>query len=408
MNATVAHVITATRVRTRLLVPWRERGVVLPEQLSWLEVAGIAGLLSVWRLAILGCSVLWGRVGVVTAWPPDIDVMWLWRYSVRWDAGWYLGIVRYGYEYQPGRSTSVAFFPLFPMLINATNRVLPGGDVLAALVVVHLALAAACVYVYQIVKVDYGRAVAGRTLAFLLLFPGAFFYSAVYAEALLLVSLAGALYHARRGQWTRAGLWGIAASATKIVGLLLPLVLLVEILTQRQLSRKRWQPLLAPALSTLGGLAYFVYLQLRFGDFRVFFHSETTWHRQAGHPVFFMGIHRLMGYTGDLVYYPTNGASFRSLWLLLDTSLLWIFLALGVYLWLRVRPSYGALVLLFTLIPALSGSPQSLNRYVAVLFPAFIVLGRIRSEAARSAITVAFTMGLAFTTFLFVQGYWAG
>jgi hypothetical protein len=380
----------------------------MPEQLTALEVGAIFGFLTVWRLAILGCSLLWGRLGIVTAWPAEIDVMHLWRYSVRWDAGWYLDIARVGYNYTPSHSTSVAFFPLFPVLIGAFNRVLPGSDVLAALVVVHLALAAACVYVYQLVKIDFGRAVAGRTLTFLLIFPGAFFYSAVYADSLLLLGLAGALYHARRGQWVRAGLFGAVASATKLVGLLIPLVLLVEIIGQGQFARRQWRPLLALTLAPLGGLAYFAYLQLRFGDFRVFFRAEDTWHRQPGQPVFLMGIRRLLGYTGDLIYYPATSTPLRSIWLLVDTTLLLVFLAIGVYLWLRVRPSYGALVLGFALVPAFSGSPQSLNRYLAVLFPAFIVLGRIKSEAVRSAITVAFTMGLALTTYLFVQGYWAG
>src|SRR4051812_26983338 len=77
-------------------------------------LAAIFGFLTVWRLGILGLSLLWARLGIVTPWPPEVDVMWLWRYSVRWDAGWYLGIVHYGYEYIPGRSTSVAFFPGFP------------------------------------------------------------------------------------------------------------------------------------------------------------------------------------------------------------------------------------------------------------------------------------------------------
>lgn len=404
--ATPSSTTARGRWLTRLLGP--PRAVVTPERLTAGELAGIVGFLAAWRLSILGLSLGWGRIGVVTAWPADIDVMWLWRYSVRWDAGWYLGIVRFGYEYIPGRSTSVAFFPLFPLLISVCDRVLPGGDVFAALVVVHLALTAAVVYIYQLVKLDYGARVAWRTLAFTLAFPAAFFYSAVYAESLLLLALAGALYHARRGQWLRAGLFGAAAGAVKIVGLLLALPLLAEVVSQRKLSWRRPWPLVALALAPLGGLAYFAFLQYRYGDFRVFFRSESTWQRDTGSPVFFMGIHRLLGYTGDLVYYPANSAALNTAFLLADTTLLWLFLAAGAYLWLRVRPSYGALVILFALVPAFSGSPQSLNRYLAVLFPAFILLGRLRSEALRGAITVAFTMGLALTTYLFVQGYWAG
>lgn len=334
--------------------------------------------------------------------------MWLWRYSVRWDAGWYLDIVRSGYQYVPGRSTNIAFFPLFPALIGAFQRVLPGSDVFAALVVVHLALLGAAVYVYQIVKLDFGPRVAWRTLFFLLIFPSAFFYSAVYAESLLLFTLAGSLYHARRGQWLRAGLFGAAASATKLVALLLPIPLLLEALSQRALTLRRPRALLAPLLTPLGGLAYFAYLQYQFGDWRVFFRVEDTWHRDAFSPVFLMGVKRLFGNGSALIYYPATSAPLRSFWLLVDTTLLWIFLAIGVYLWFRVRPSYGALVLVFALVPAFSGSPQSMNRYLAVLFPAFILLGRLRSETARTAITIVFTLGLAMTTYLFVQAYWAG
>jgi hypothetical protein len=334
--------------------------------------------------------------------------MWLWRYSVRWDAGWYLGIVRFGYEYIPGQSTSVAFFPLFPLLIGIFDRVLPGGDVLAALVVVHLALAMALVYVFQTVRLDFGDKVAWRTLVFLLMFPTAFFFSAVYTESLLLLGIAGALYHARRGQWWRAAGFGVIASATKIVGVLMPIPLALELWRQRGASRRDPWPLLAVAASSLGTFAYFGYLHWKFGSFRVFFHTESEWHRDVLSPVFLMGIKRVLGDTSALIYYPPNSTALNSLFLILDTTLLIVFLVAGFIVWRRIRPSYGALIISMALVPALSGSPQSLNRYVVVLFPAFILLGLIRSEPVRQAILIVFTFGLAITTYLFVQSYWAG
>src|SRR3989338_177663 len=33
-----------------------------------------------------------------------------------WDSGWYLDIVKNGYFYIPGKESSVAFFPLYPIL----------------------------------------------------------------------------------------------------------------------------------------------------------------------------------------------------------------------------------------------------------------------------------------------------
>jgi hypothetical protein len=344
----------------------------------------------------------------VTPWPPDIDVMTLWRYSVRWDSGWYLGIVRFGYEYIPGQPSSVAFFPLFPLLISVSDRLLPGSDVLAALVVVHLALIAALVYIYQLVRIDLSERVAWRSVLFLLLFPTAFFFSAVYTESLFLLGLAGGLYHARRGQWVRAGLFGAVASATKIAGFVMVPVLLLEVLRRRPFTRRELRPLLAPALAASGGLAYFAWLQWRYGDFRVFFEIERAWHRQSLHPVMLMGIERLLGSTDALFYYPPNSLPLRTPFLLLDTTLVWLFVAAGIYLWARFRPSYGALVLGLTLMPALSGSPQSINRYVVVAFPAFILLGAIEREWLRDLLAFTFTIGLALTTYLFVQGYWAG
>lgn len=369
----------------------------------------IFAFLVVWRMAILGMSYAWGRMGVAFDWvPPEIGSMWLWRYSVRWDAGWYLGIAEHGYEYVPGGTSSVAFFPLFPALIALFDSVLPGGPVPAGLVVVHVALVAALIYVYQTIRLDFGDRVAWRTIYFLLIFPTAFFFSAIYTESVFLLTLAGSLYHARRGQWTRAMLFGIAASMTKIVGVLIPLPLALELWRQRGFSRSNPWPLIAVGLTPLGAFAYFAYLQYAFGDYRAFFHTENAWNRDSFSPVLFQGVQRLLGDTSALLYYPATSTPLRSVFLLLDTTIITVFLVAGVYLWWKVRPSYGALVIAMALVPALSGSPQSMNRYVVVLFPAFLLLGRIQSEAVRQIISIVFMLGLALTTYLFVQAYWAG
>ncbi|MGI8777095.1 MAG: mannosyltransferase family protein [Acidimicrobiales bacterium] len=34
---------------------------------------------------------------------------------VHWDSEWYLQIANHGYSYKPGRQSSVAFFPLYPL-----------------------------------------------------------------------------------------------------------------------------------------------------------------------------------------------------------------------------------------------------------------------------------------------------
>jgi hypothetical protein len=371
-------------------------------------LARLAGLLVVWRFGILLASLAWGQLPIVTQWPPQVDVMWLFRYSVRWDSGWYLTIAREGYSYDPAYPSSVAYFPLFPLLIRGFDALLPGSDVLAALIVVHLALGGALIYIYRLVNAEYGGKIAWRTIYFLLIFPGAFFFSAVYNEALLLFAAAGALYHARRGQWVWAALFAIFGSATKLVGLLLIVPLAVELLSQRGRSARDLLPGAWILAAPLGALAYFAYLQAQFGSYRVFFDTEAHWHREPFSPVLLMGLQYLAGDESPLRFYPPNSIPLNPAYLLFDTTLLWVFLAAGVILWRHYRPTYGALVLAFTLVPALSGSPQSVNRYVAVLFPAFIILAHIRSEAARAILSFALILALALTTHLFVNGYWAG
>ena len=57
-----------------------------------------------------------------------------------WDGLWYMRIVRYGYPaFVPAHITyeqpqaRVAFFPAYPYTVRIVDRVLPGGDTLAAL-----------------------------------------------------------------------------------------------------------------------------------------------------------------------------------------------------------------------------------------------------------------------------------
>jgi len=98
------------------------------------DFAKLGSLLTVWRGAILLFSYLWGRQGVIPHWPDMWASMWLWRYSVSWDAGWYLTIARDGYGYQAanGNAPAVSWFPALPLLIRAVHTVMPGSDVLAA------------------------------------------------------------------------------------------------------------------------------------------------------------------------------------------------------------------------------------------------------------------------------------
>ena len=395
-----------------LLIGPADAPAAAPPRMTVLTILMIAGLMAVWRVTIGVFSDVIARVNVIEDWPDDINQFELLRYSVRWDSGWYLTIAREGYEHVPDGQSSIAFFPMFPSSMRFLDQFIPGSDILAGLILVHLALFAALIYIYKLVQIDYPDIVAWRTLFFTLMFPASFFFSALYTESYLLLGFAGTLYHARRGQFLLAGAFGIFTGLTKLIGIVLVIPVGLELIKQGHLrfSREHLCPWLGTALVPMGGFAYLASIHIRYGDFREYFEAQGHWYRETFSPEPFVAFLNVLRREppAEFPYYPANITPLHGMFTVQDVGALLIFLAAGVYLWFRVRPSYGALVLAGAMVPALSGTPLALNRYMAILFPVFILIATIRWEPLRLAVAIIFGLGLMFTTYLFVNGLWAG
>jgi Gpi18-like mannosyltransferase len=128
-----------------------------------------------------------------------------WAYSTtrwldvwaRWDSDWYLRIIKNGYEvagYATGEYTSLAFFPLYPETVRLFYRLLPAAwqgtqaALVLGIVVSNLCMLGALAGLYWHVRVRFAdRAMAQRTVAYLLAFPTAFFLGCVYTESAFLL-----------------------------------------------------------------------------------------------------------------------------------------------------------------------------------------------------------------------------
>jgi hypothetical protein len=371
-------------------------------------LAGIALLLAVWRFAILALSIVWWRVGVRYPWPDEFAGMRLWRFSIRWDAEWYLQIAQHGYTHTDGTQSSLAFFPGLPLAIRSFDALLPSGAAFAGLVVVHLALIGALIYVYLLARFDFGERVAWWTIGFMLMFPAAFYYSAIYPQSLLLLGIAGALYHARRGQWWLAGAFGILAGAMSLAGLFVIIPLAMELRRWGMRHQIRPQDVVAIALSPLAGIAYFAYLWSEFGSPSVFTDSLKAWDIDRSSATLWSRLDYLRGQPEPRIISHARDGALLDIYVAAELIFISAFLIAGAYLYWKVRPSYGVLVLGMTLVPMLVGTRLGIGGHVAVLFPAFIVLARITHEGVRMTLSIIFTLGLMLTAFLFVQGFWAG
>ena len=315
----------------------------------------------------------------------------------RWDTGFYVSIATEGYRYEGVPLPSVAFFPLLPLLMRLLGG-LTGDVVPAGILISNVALLAAMMLLYRLTDEQFGSSTASRAVWYTLIFPMSFFGSAIYTESLFLLCAIGAFYAARRGHWAIAALLGVCLTMTRLVGIIIAPVLLVEWLMQRRRADApipQFRALSAAFLAPLGLLIYMVYLRQTFGDPLAFVHASAAWAR-VPQPVPQL-INELL--------HASGGPNVLNDWI--DLLAVAAFLVLGIVLLTEERWSEGLFVVLGALIPLSSGLLMSQRRYMWILFPAFILLARWGHRPwADRVITFVFILGLAISTVLFANWYW--
>jgi hypothetical protein len=225
---------------------------------------------------------LLGRTMPNSAVSPMLDVL------TSWDGNWYLRIVRDGYprHVQPHVTYEVAdaraaFFPTYPMLVRAVDKVLPGGDTIAALFTNFVLGAVAILLLGVLAKRLYGEQVAAKAMVLGAMFPGSFVLSFAYTEALLLVLAMACLWCLTSQRWVAAGLLAALGTATRPNGLALVLACAVAAFVAIRRDRA-WRSLSAPLISPLGFVAFQLWLGRHAGEAGVWFRVQRqAWNEGA-------------------------------------------------------------------------------------------------------------------------------
>ncbi len=216
-----------------------------------------------------------GRPVPTSAVSPIVDVL------TSWDGLWYMRIVRIGYprHVQPHVTYDIAdaraaFFPTYPMLVRAVDKVLPGGDTLAALFT-NLVLGAIVIFLLGVLaKQLYGEQVAAKAMVLGAVFPGSFVLSFAYTEALLLVFAMACLWCLMSQRWVAAGVMAALGTATRPNGL--ALVLACAVAAAIVIHRDRqWRSLAAPLIAPFGFIAFQVWLDRHTGERGVWFRVQS-------------------------------------------------------------------------------------------------------------------------------------
>jgi hypothetical protein len=342
----------------------------------------------------------------------------------QWDGGWYLSIAREGYYYRGMQEvSSIAFFPLYPLLIKSVAPLTGNSMVLAGLLVSYLCLLVACFFLYDLARHETGdEDAAQRAVLYLLIAPASLFFSAVYTESLFLLLSVAAFWATRQQRWGWAIFAAALATATRAVGVLLWCVVLWELIQRwwefasesRQKSRLAW--VFAPpsrfylliaactCLIPLVLMSFIVFSAVQFGDPNAFGKAQVAWGRTGFFsPNIVYEIQMLL--RTDWSHTPPNVPSMINLIALVAGAVMIIPVCR------RWGATYGGYALMSWLIPVLSSpiGSQSLLRYITVVFPFFMVLGVWgKSRRVDVCIIMVFALMLGLLTTIFVTGRFAG
>jgi Dolichyl-phosphate-mannose-protein mannosyltransferase len=321
---------------------------------------------------------------------------------VRWDSAWYRDIAERGYTNIPQHAEGqrdTAFFPLYPMLIWLVRQ-LVGDTYIAGLIVANVAAIAALLVLYLLVEARYGAQVASSSVMLIGVYPFSFFLSVVYSESVFLLAVALAFYCGERRRWLLAGLFAAAAGATRVVGSLVIVALVLLYLEQIQFSRRRIRAdILWLALGLLGIGGYMLFLALRFGDPLQFVASQYVSGWGAG-------------VTIDAAIRVFQGLSFEAIRTGAFPAMELIHLLLfcgGLILllvgWRQIPLSYSVWSLLMLL--ASFALWRSMGRLMLVIFPLFLILALFLAKSRRIwPVIYLFSLFLALFAVMFAHFYW--
>ena len=374
----------------------REDTTLVP---AWLD-ARAAGLVLACKALVLlygaQAFVVWRdeRLGSLRDW------LAIWN---RWDAPHYLDLARTGYVAEGVEARWIVFYPLYPWLVRAAAFVLRD-ELLSAFFVSAVASLAAGLLLYWLARADgETEEVARASVFYLLAFPTAYFLHIGYTESLFLALALGAFLAARVRCWWAAGLLAGLAAMARVNGLLLLPALAFEALDEYRREGRRarveWLWLL------MVGAGFGVYLLINWWVF--------------GQPLKFLSVQGEHWF--KTLTWPWVGLAetWKSVWVRSPSEaqmvgwqeFFFVLLGLGLtaWAWARMRASYAVWMTCNWILWTSTKFILSVPRYTLVLFPAFILLGRLRASrpAWGAAIAVWSLLMLGLFAARFSQGFWA-
>jgi len=340
------------------------------------------------------------RIAAERAWqftPYRVLDMW-----ARWDTGWYYSIAANGYvPASTGVQSNLAFFPLYPYLIRASNLFLlyfpehRTTFTIIGLVISNLAFLGALLILVKILQeLKFESGFIRNTIWVVLIFPLGFFFSTLLTESLLLFLVLASMWASMKQRWLLCAITTSLAMVTRPLGQLVILPIAISYLYPNK-GKIHWKEILPFTLAPLTFFGYIWTLYLISGDWMIALNIRAAWNHNVSFPwqtLFFIDPYR-----------PT--LSYLNIGVVISMLILCI-----IYIWKYPHKEWGIWGLLMIILPLFLGLSDSLGRYSLMAFPAFIVLNSLleirpglRRWAEMSMIALQVLLFIGWVRF-----YWVG
>jgi Gpi18-like mannosyltransferase len=370
--------------------------------LSWRIALFFIAFLSIYFLPVFGARFPYAdRVLEITHLP-----YWVWGFG-NFDGVHYLRIAQDGYLAQ----YSQAFFPLFPILVRIFSFVFPRVPNLdtaiftdpayfySGIILSNIFFLSALYVFYKLINIDFKKDVAFLSVIFLLAFPTSFFFGSIYTESLFLLLAVSSIYLIRKGNFFWAAVLIALSTATRITGVLLIPLYLIEAYQIKKSINYIWA-----LIVSLGIFAYMYYLKLAFNDPLYFLTSQPVFGagRSGGQIILLpQVIYRYIKIflTTNVLSLPFFNAFLEFTFTLVPLTLLILFIK-------KIRLSYWFFAVSALLLGTLTGTFSSMPRYVLV--PIIFLLPLLVTRYKKFVWAFAIISGglEVLLIMLFVRGYW--
>lgn len=327
-----------------------------------------------------------------------------WR---KWDAHNYIRIAEgYDFHTENGDFTTLAFFPLYSAMLGIVNLFIHSPEI-AGLLVSAICTSIACVFMYKLVALDYGKGIGQKSVILMNVFPFGFFLGAIMSESAFILTSVMTLYYIRKHDWQLAGLWGMFSALSRSVGAFLIFPATIEFLEEHKFFKNFKD--IKPKL----GLIFKKWIWLLLIPIGTCIYLFLNYH-YAGDPLYFIKIQDKYWNNGAQLFFKMPGDLWN--WITSEYNLsvkMCIFIpALAMlipiyYLMIsRVRnhrTMYSIWLCVYLIVNTSLIWPLSICRYLACAVPIFIYLGEISEKNKK--IYMGLLIGFSILFGIYLTGY---